>query len=221
MRRFRSLCSSALRFFSYTKAKSKCDLRPRKAYVVFGPVDLIWPHKFLAPGFKHCYVFWESECGLLQLDAAINIATVSWLGKGVTVDRYIAVLHRLRCRVIECTIKPDRIVSQYIPRLGTLNCVSLTKLALGIKPFWVYTPKQLFKYLMKSNKEIDMGGGDNGAAQYFQEKMALDQENRAEELQAEAEDKNKQVMADQLKQMRRMRGAAGGAQGGSNTSLGG
>ena len=66
-----------------------------------------------------------------------------------------------------------------------------------------------------------MGGGDNGAAQYFQEKMALDQENRAEELQAEAEDKNKQVMADQLKQMRRMRGAAGGAQGGSNTSLGG
>ena len=222
MRRFGSFCSSALRFFSYTKAKSQCDLRPRRAYVVFGSVDLIWPHRFLARGFKHCYVFWESEGGLLQLSAAVNIATVSWLGKDITVARYIHILKRLGCRVVECTIKPDRIATQYIPRVGAFNCVSLTKLALGIKPFGVYTPKQLFNYLMKRHKGIDMGGGDDASnAAAYQEQEQQKQDQREQELEAQEQAKNQETMENQLKQMRRFRGGAGGAQGGSNPTLGG
>ena len=154
-----SLCSAFIHFLSYKRVKTDLDTRARKTYVAFGAVDLMWIHRLLKPGFQHCFVFYETPDGVIQVEYLANVVQVSTIPHSRNVDRYLKVLLRLGYRILECTFSPQDIVCSYVPKLNPSNCVSLTKLLLGMKLPRTYTPWQLYNRLLKfrQTKEIKHG----------------------------------------------------------------
>ena len=130
----------------------------RRTYVVFVPIDVVgkkyWIHTCLKSDFVHCLVFWETPKGIVRADSTANVVDISYMKKEYTVERFVKILKRNKCKVLKCSIAPRAKANEYLPlKLNPQNCVSLTKQVLGVSPKRVFTPYQLFLWL---SRQVDV-----------------------------------------------------------------
>ena len=151
-----SICSAFIQFLSYERAQKVCDHRPQQAYVGFRSIELMWIHRCLKPGFQHCFVFYTTPKGIIQVDFMANMVQVGYVSHTDDIERYIPILKRMGMRIVETKMKPMATLCSYLPSLNPNNCVSLTKQLLGVKIPRTFTPWQLYSKLVQrtENKEI-------------------------------------------------------------------
>ena len=140
----------------------------RYIYVVFQE-SVLWDRVrwFTSPGYRHCWAFhsvWFPEKSLMADEYTLKMEVTSsridtaiwWADPATVADSFVAlpdVTTILRVRVdIDDQIR-------YIPR-GMLTCVSGVKALLGVRAWWVVTPKQLHNYLLGIGAEPHEGPND-------------------------------------------------------------
>ena len=99
---------------------------------------------FTCQGFRHCFAFrWDGFNWILvdPLSSWLEIQVMPYGPK----DNVPVLMEQLGNRV--CYVKRSR-RNKVIFR-GMMTCVSTIKHLLGIRRFWVVTPRQLFKQLTK------------------------------------------------------------------------
>lgn len=142
-------------------------------YVVFQE-SILWDRVrwLTSEGFRHCWAFhavWYPDKGLLsdrysmkhEVTSRRTDIAVWWASPDEVAASFLdleEVTDILRVRV-----DIDREIG-YIPR-GMLTCVSGTKSLLGVRAWWVLTPKQLYRYLLENGavslKEDTQDGRSN------------------------------------------------------------
>ena len=105
---------------------------------------------FLQEGFQHVYAMKKTE-------GEIMWHVINCMRSHIHVDlEPIDTYPHPRCYAGEdAVIIPVRAIidtSRIRGTLGIFNCVEVVKGLLGIKEFWVWTPWQLYKYLMRAGK---------------------------------------------------------------------
>jgi len=129
----------------------------REFYVVFTDSIYIRPwHIFTVGRWKHCWVFspaYMGPIGLLTPRLTIRLNPLStygdydfWLGSPEEVSADFIKLEEV-LDIVKITL-PLIKDSSYNIR-GLLNCVTLVKYILGLKCWWVMTPQQLHRRLLK------------------------------------------------------------------------
>jgi len=127
----------------------------KEIYVVFreGPKFTYW-QSGLDDKFTHAFLLEDSikqnvGNGLMQYDFLFTRIKGTHVPV-FSIERYIRALKYSKCKVLK--VKPfarSFWISRWYPKLVPYNCISLIKMFLGIKAFWVITPKQLYKHLVK------------------------------------------------------------------------
>jgi len=115
-------------------------------YIIFVPSALDhWLMRYLQPNFQHCYAVKESPGGEFWIIADSK--------NSYTDIRLESKINHPHIRSIE----PDGVIlavrAIIRPRnrytLCVFNCVEVCKSVLGIRDFWLWTPWQLYKRLIK------------------------------------------------------------------------
>lgn len=122
---------------------------PRTYYVVFQKTHRWAPwYWFLGRGARHCWIFYEhTPDSSIKIEPLANfIDTDYW----PTPAREIAVAFLKKSAVIDIVkiILPLPENLSYTIH-GFINCVTLCKFALGVFDFFIFTPEQLRKHLLK------------------------------------------------------------------------
>lgn len=111
-----------------------------------------WHHRYLKPGFHHCYAMKKTEAGKFWI-----VVNPQW--SHVQLDyRMVDTFPEPRdyagdyCKIIEFQAKIDPMKTTC--QLGILTCVDILKKFMGIKAFKVQTPYQLFKHLEDHNGQL-------------------------------------------------------------------
>jgi hypothetical protein len=113
------------------------------AWVVFcADSDVPWL-KILKPGFRHCMVMWHDGQGWVCIDPLSHMLDIQMLGDG---DLDMPAVMKAQGHVV---IKTHRRNPKKIAPPDILSCVSIVKRALGIHRFFIVTPLQLYRYLMR------------------------------------------------------------------------
>lgn len=119
----------------------------RPVWVVFAKRGRVpkWWHLFTTEDFGHCYVLIETMGGVMRIDQ--SIAGMSFYEYEGTVSEYIqanadSVTDWIRWNVLSNS-------SVYHLR-GLLTCVTVVKAILIKCPWWVFTPKQLYKWMVNN-----------------------------------------------------------------------
>lgn len=120
-----------------------------KAYVVYrdSPSCLRW---LLKRGFGHCAVVLD------QGDDTVIVVEARHMG--VSVD-----VHKVPRTWTHTDLLKDFLVVDVIDRMpldrqhtpNVFTCVELTKRILGINKWWILTPYQLHKHIIKENKYVN------------------------------------------------------------------
>lgn len=119
----------------------------RRYTLVFMPSSLKrWWMKFLDERFGHVAILRKSD------------SKKSWLlndavGGNIIIDDFPVVdLRQIYkgCTIIDVWSLPRTYPSM---KIAHLNCVEMVKLVLGIKKFWIFTPYQLYKYIMDEKQK--------------------------------------------------------------------
>ena len=121
-------------------------------YVVFAESPTRkWWDALTCSGFRHCLTFIPCDEELwLSLDVVCGqISIRHWMENPVQVcaDSTIGLLFT----AVKFTLA-EKTPIRYPLRL--LTCVGLAKAAIGVRAWWVWTPKQLHTYLLKHGGEI-------------------------------------------------------------------
>lgn len=115
------------------------------AYVVFTETDL-WFLKGLKRGYRHCAVFVQCGDSFVFMDPRLT-------GVDIRVCAGASSVYDL-AGLKDTTVQAARIIQrtdrQIVPAIFT--CVTIVKRVLGIKAWWVLTPYQLNKYIMKNRQ---------------------------------------------------------------------
>jgi hypothetical protein len=115
-------------------------------YIIFTKSDLrhmftIW----LNPEFQHCYAVKKSEGG--QFWMIINPKRGFTQVDLKTVDEFPTIRALLGWQPVILSIK-SKVNTETRWRLWHLDCVEIVKTLLGVNDFWIWTPRQLYKYLV-------------------------------------------------------------------------
>lgn len=120
----------------------------RDAIVVFGDqAGLSWL-RFLKPGFRHCFVLLELDDGWVMLDSLahwMHVAILPPVSSGELASWYEG--HGYRT-VVVCPHEPSAVPAPWAP----FTCVETVKRALGIHRFSIWTPCQLWRFLLVGKK---------------------------------------------------------------------
>lgn len=118
----------------------------QKWYIIFRKTDLKhWVFKLLDPEFQHCYAVKESPGGefWIILDSK-NCYTDVRLESKINYPHIRSLDPDSVILSIRAIIEPNN----YRYTLCVFNCVELCKSVLGIRAFWCWTPRQLYKRLV-------------------------------------------------------------------------
>lgn len=108
-----------------------------KAYIIFQNSDMN-VLQFLKNGFRHCDILLENGIGIeiTRNKISYKIVDINTIFDKIKKDSII---------IVEYNIKN----TEY-SLLGVRTCVGICKEVLGIKDFFIFTPYQLYKKLLKS-----------------------------------------------------------------------
>lgn len=129
--------------------------------VVFTEVERThWWDRFLAPGFRHCYVLVWDEVVWLYVDPAIGRTRV------LILDQYEPRhprewIHDPDATLIEARADLDDLRLRCPWIFGPITCVEGVKAVLGIRKFWLFTPLQLFRYLRRRHGQTQNAEKDS------------------------------------------------------------
>lgn len=123
----------------------------RTYYVCFRKADKwSWWHIFTGKKYAHCASFTPLVAG--------NWLFIDPTSGGIFIIEYLSYQHIINDLtrqfqvMLEIKTNYDKL---YTPRAkGILTCVSVIKNMLGIKKWWIVTPKQLMKELYKNGRII-------------------------------------------------------------------
>jgi len=125
-------------------SKRRAGQSRHEAVVVFGDqVGLFWLRP-LKPGFRHCFVLLEQDEGWVMLDPLahrIRVAMLPPVASGDLAAWYRE--HGYGVVVVPLATAPKRPAPW-----GPFTCVEAVKRALGIHRVTVWTPWQLWRYLI-------------------------------------------------------------------------
>lgn len=118
---------------------------PNEWYVVFTSTDQQhWIYSFIDRSFGHCYAVQSlNEQQWLVIQPRINVTQAKIMLK--CQYPHIRDLIAPEDKVIKVTVKATR----YRGTLNWFNCVEQVKALIGVKSFWTWTPKQLYKGLLE------------------------------------------------------------------------
>lgn len=121
----------------------------RRALVVFsGQADLPWL-RLLRPGFRHCFVVLDRPGGWVAVNAMAHRTDITVL-PALECDDLAALYRAQGLRVIETvvTIPPKR-PAGWRP----YSCVEESTRILGLSRYLIFTPWQLYRFLVNSGKK--------------------------------------------------------------------
>jgi hypothetical protein len=93
-----------------------------------------------APGFRHCFAYTQAPGGYLVVDARAN-----GMDAAVISEEMLPVL----LAPVTCAAHGLQWFRRGWHPRGLLTCVTVIKHLLGIRAWWVITPKQLYGYLQR------------------------------------------------------------------------
>lgn len=140
-------------------------------YVVFESVTTHWTiwNWYTEPDWRHCWLMkaaYFPEPGLMAEVFTHKLEPLRW---GMDFDFWFAhpedvsreFLQLGATAVVKVRMEVPRDYLEYVPR-GFITCVSVIKAALGIRDWAVWTPKQLFLYLVRHCEGELIGIIDDG-----------------------------------------------------------
>ena len=120
------------------------EFENRQAIVVFGNQNSLPWLRLLAPGFRHCFVVIEAQCGWIVLDPLSNIMTANSLA-AISSSELRGWYESHGYRSLNVSIRPPRMKPA---PWALFTCVEAVKRVLGIYSRRVHTPLQLYNYLI-------------------------------------------------------------------------
>ncbi len=102
-----------------------------------------WINKFLPNDFGHCRVVLHQNQIDVLVDTRMSYLDIRVYEKGV---KFNAPVELKISRMVD--------VSQLRGVFGLQYCVEQVKMVLGIKKWWLVTPYQLYKFLIKESKSV-------------------------------------------------------------------
>lgn len=121
-----------------------------EGYVVFTTTDLkYWIFKYLDPYFQHCYFMKKSKGEQFWLIINPRVSHIST--NMLPIDMYPDPRSYAGEDAVIIPIKTTIKLGEVKPMFCVFNCVEVVKGLLGIKKFWIHTPRQLYKYLIREN----------------------------------------------------------------------
>lgn len=110
-----------------------------------------WFTRHLAPGFQHCFAVREYRVGRAPSDSLY--VKMDPYAAMTTVDVWFSppwVKHSPATIVKVAAAREVHATRSWF-HLGPISCVEQVKMLLGIRAFFVRTPRQLHRYLLKHN----------------------------------------------------------------------
>lgn len=145
----------AARFGLQPREKSEADadtsglltLPPlyRGALVVFAGRAGVWWLRWLRPGFRHCFAAVDDGVQWLTVDPLLHRLEIRASGLPSGFD--LAAEYR-RMELVVLEIAPHPVTLRCAP-FGIFSCVETVKRLLGFRARWVFTPWQLYRFLVR------------------------------------------------------------------------
>lgn len=101
---------------------------------------------FTSKGFRHCFAFrWDGYNWILidPLGSWLEVQVMPYTHEDNVPQMMIELGHKV------LYVKKNR-ENRFILR-GIMTCVNIMKHLLGVKSWWIITPKQLYNYLVREN----------------------------------------------------------------------
>ena len=115
-------------------------------YVCFKDAEVKhWIQRVLKPGFEHCYAFKTSPGGqfYIVLNPAYSHLDVDLLN--INEENFAKLTNN--CKFVKVIVKYDAKLKR--GSICHFNCVEVVKALIGVKGFFVFTPYQLYKRIIK------------------------------------------------------------------------
>lgn len=130
-----------------------------KVLVVFSGKTDLWFLAGLATGFKYCFALVEQSAGWILYDPLSNRSVIMFY-ENLTKEEVVAWYEHNDCKVVEAVI--DDCMPIKMAPLLPYTCVEAVKRLLGIHRWLLFSPRQLFNFLIEQNrnkllKEINNG----------------------------------------------------------------
>lgn len=128
------------------------DGGPQRVFVVFADHGVNgqlpsrapdWVRIFTSPGFRHVYVLQPARLGAVIVNQLAQGVAVDW----ATYDTFACAIACVRAghRVLSLDTQHD---ASYV-MLEPYTCVSVVKALIGVRHWWIISPRQLYNYLLK------------------------------------------------------------------------
>lgn len=119
--------------------------KPQKAWVVFSGQTDMWWLKCLKPGYRHCYVLINDGEHWLSVDplSCHTEIIVHHIAPDFDLPDW---LRARNFKVVPATMTPQTSPAPWM----VYSCVEAVKRILGLHKFWIITPWQLYKALVKT-----------------------------------------------------------------------
>jgi len=120
-------------------------------YVVFTDAEVNqWFTRFLHPGYGHCYVVWWDGFNWIRMRPDLTHVAIEVLPLIDSGDVELVVLGNTAVHV-EVPVNKQRVRTPLM--LAPATCTEACKAVLGIRAPFVFTPRQLFNYLVTRKHE--------------------------------------------------------------------
>jgi len=123
------------------------DKYSKKYYIIFCKSNILdWRLKLLNPDFQHVLVARKSDTGYLWIivDSAYGNIYVDLRNMCDLEDLFPGSV------ILEYRSKINRTIHA---KIGLISCVEMVKSFLGIRKWNIWTPYQLYKYIIKQNEK--------------------------------------------------------------------
>ncbi len=125
---------------------AKNSIKPT-CVVVFGDDNCIPWFRWLAPGYRHCFVAIATGSNWVIIDPLAHQTVI----ESIPLSSADALSNWYRQHGYSTIITGQRTSPAKPAPWAPFTCVEAVKRILGIQHYWVQTPKQLFKYLKNEN----------------------------------------------------------------------
>lgn len=119
----------------------------RTFYVIFEYTPVSSPdHKFILSKWGHCFTLESMQSTCVSINMLTSFISVhNYDNKAeILINEYVS--RETVLDIVKISL-PFEVTKAYTVR-GLLNCVTLVKALLGIKKFFIFTPKQLHSHLL-------------------------------------------------------------------------
>lgn len=154
------LCDGAVQVPEVRRGPAEDPRANKEVYVVFrGGIRAAW-QRFLNPNFTHVFMLEDMinqkyGQGIMQFEFLNSNINATHLPI-VSIGSYIKDLKEAGCSVLHVSPGKVRNIGALMPKFVPYNCVSLTKLYLGIRAYHAITPYGLYKHLSKKTNVTEL-----------------------------------------------------------------